>query len=73
MYLKIGQYEGLLFTDEGEVPLFLFLRTVPSSLVNSPLREAEDMLRGPVGFLAGTPPIVPDNTRAAGLEDSSCS
>jgi len=49
-----------------KVSLFLFLRTVPSSLFSSPLLDAELMLLGPVGFLAGTAKE-PDKTLAADL------
>lgn len=49
---------------KGDIPLFGFLRTVPSSRFSSPpLLEA--MLLGPVGFLAGTPPSAPESLRAA--------
>ena len=49
------------------------LTTVPSSLFNSPLLDAELMLLGPVGFLAGTPPSVPDSFLAADLGEPPCS
>jgi hypothetical protein len=68
MFLEIrliGNFEGIC----GNVPLFVFLLVVPSSLFNSPLFEAEDILLGPVGFLVGTPAKAPDNDRAAALGD----
>jgi len=52
-----------------DIPLFLFRLTVPSSLFSSPLLDDELMLRGPVGFLEGTPPNWPDNFLAADLGD----
>ena len=52
------------------IPRFLFLLTVPESLfcnscLSSPLRLAELMLRGPVGFRAGTALKLPDVTPGA--------
>lgn len=57
----------------GVIPLFLFLLTVPSSLFKSPLLDAELMLRGPVGFLAGTPSAPDDNILAAARGEPLCS
>lgn len=67
MYLfsSISKLLEIDLKDQGEIPLFLFLLTVPSSLFKSPLLEAEDILLGPVGFLAGTPPNAPDKDRGA--------
>ena len=45
-----------LSRDKGVyLPLFLFRRMTVSSLLSSPLFDAELILLGPVGFLAGTP------------------
>lgn len=53
------------------VSLFLLRLTVPSSLFSSPLLD-ELMLLGPVGFLTGTPPRVPDSFLAADLGEPPC-
>jgi len=66
MYQKVSDSPLLLLAIVPNVSLFLFLRTVPSSLFRSPLLDVELMLLGPVGFLVLTP-NEPDNMRAADL------
>lgn len=65
----MGGWEG----EGAGIPLFALL-TVPSSQFRSPpLLDALDMLLGPVGLRAGTPPNAPDSFLAADLGDPPCS